>query len=187
MPTERKELSTHLLQGTKPEWTPEPEFASGRPKMPADLSPVAAAEWRRLVPKLCKRKQLSKADASCVELYVRTYSRWRKAEAMAEACPISETSWLDKNGNEHIKQEESPASKIASKLESQLRALLIQLSATPASRKLTKPDKDQKDPVPKTDAALLSREAAMPAPAPVDEEPEPDLDKILAMAEAQNL
>jgi len=185
MPTERKDLSTHVLQGTRPEWTPEPEFAAGRPKMPSGLSAVAIEEWKRLVPKLCKRKQLSKADASCIELYVRIYSRWRTAEAMAAERPISETSWLDKNGNEHFKQEESPASKIASRLESQLRALLIQMSATPASRKLTKPDKNQKDPVSKTDAALLSREAATPAT--VADEPEPDLDEILAIADAQGL
>jgi len=173
MPTERKELSTHALQGTKPEWSLEPEFKNGRPKMPADLCPVAAAEWRRLCPQLCRRRQLTKADASALEIYCRVYARWRKVEAMAAANPLSESSWLDKNGNEHIKVEESPASKIAARLESQMRAYLIQFSATPASRKLTKPSKE-KEPIKKAEEAILSREAAAPAA----DEGEPDLSLI---------
>jgi P27 family predicted phage terminase small subunit len=177
MPTERKDLSTHKLQGTKPEYSEDPSFQSGRPKMPADLCPIAAAEWRRLVPKLCKRKQLSKADASSLDVYCRMFARWRKVEALAAANPISETSWLDKNGVEHIKQEESPSSKIAAKLEAKMLTYLIQFSATPASRKLTKPDKNQQDAVPKTEAALLSREAATPA-RPAEDEGDPDLSLI---------
>ena len=160
MPTERKSLEEHKLTGTKPEWAPEPEFASGRPKMPADLCPVAEAEWRRLCPKLCRRRQLTKADASALEIYCRIYARWRKVEAMAAEHPLSETSWLDKNGTEHIKTEESPASKIASRLESQMRAYLIQFSATPVSRKLTKPPKDDRPATTKADTALLSRDLA---------------------------
>lgn len=180
MPTDRKDIAQHVLQGTKPAWSPEPEFESGRPKMPADLCPVAEAEWRRLCPKLCKRRQLTKADASTMEVYVRIFARWRKVEAMAAANPLSETSWLDKNGGEHIKVEESPASKIAARLESQMRAYLIQLSATPVSRKLTKPPKGEQPTVTPEDAALLSRdpEAAQP-PA---EDPE-DFDALLEKAE----
>lgn len=184
MPTPRKEIDEHLLQGTTPDWTPEYEFASGRPKMPNDLGPVAEAEWKRLVPKLCRRKQLTKADASALEIYCRIHARWRKVEAMAAANPLSETSWLDKNGNEHIKIEESPASKIAARLESQMRAYLTLFSATPVSRKLTKPDTKSKPDLTKADAALLSRDAAPKQP----EEPEPDLNDeslLKAMAELE--
>ncbi len=181
MPTDRKDIATHVLNGTKPAWSPEPEFASGRPKMPADLCPVAEAEWRRLVPKLCKRRQLTKADASTLEIYVRIYARWRKVEAMAAANPLSETSWLDKNNNEHIKVEESPASKIAARLESQMRAYLVQLSATPVSRKLTKPPKNEQPALSTEDAALLSREPE--AVKPPAEDPEEDFDRLLVTAE----
>jgi hypothetical protein len=95
---------------------------------------------------------------------------------MAAERPLSETSWLDKNGVEHIKVEESPASKIAARLESQMRAYLIQFSATPVSRKLTKPPKDEKPDPSKAEAALLSRDA-MPSTAVQNEEP--DLDSLL--------
>jgi P27 family predicted phage terminase small subunit len=160
MPTPKKPIELHNLQGTKPTaWSlDEPIFASGRPKMPVDLSPVAEAEWKRLVPKLCRRKQLTKADASVLEIYCRIYARWRKVEAIAAERPLSETSWLDKNGNEHIKVEESPASKIAARLESQMRAYLVQFSATPVSRKLTKPPKiDNPDLLSKAEMELLHR------------------------------
>jgi P27 family predicted phage terminase small subunit len=160
MPTPKKPIEQHILNGTKPNAFSfdEPTFASGRPKMPADLCPVAEAEWKRIVPKLCKRKQLTKADASCIEIYCRIFARWRKVEAMAAERPLSETTWLDKNGNEHIKVEESPASKIAARLESQMRAYLVQFSATPVSRKLTKPPKiDNPDPMSKEEALLFHR------------------------------
>lgn len=173
MPTERKELSTHILQGTRPEWSEEPEFTSGRPKLPKGMSQIAEEEWKRLVPKLSKRKQLTKADASALEIYCRVFARWRKVADMAEENPLSETVWYGKDGEPHTKVEESPASKIAARLESQLRAYLVQFSATPASRKLTRPHKE-KEPLKKADEALLSREATTP-PA---EEPEINLDDI---------
>jgi P27 family predicted phage terminase small subunit len=175
MPTPRKTLEDHKLMNTKPEYSEDPSFTSGRPKLPKGMSPIAEEEWKRLVPKLTKRKQLTKADASALEIYCRVFARWRKVADMAEQNPLSEIVWYGKDGEPHTKQEESPASKIAARLESQLRAYLIQFSATPASRKLTKPDKEQKDPVPKTDAALLSREAATPALA---DEGDPDLSLI---------
>ena len=174
-PMPRKSLEDHKLSNTKPEWSEEIAFPAGRPKMPNDLCPVAEAEWKRLVPKLCKRKQLTKADASALEIYCRIFARWRKVEPMAAARPLSEASWIDKNGNEHIKVDESPASKIAARLESQMRAYLTLFSATPVSRKLTKPDTKTKPDLTKADAAILSREAAQPAAV---EEPEPDLDAI---------
>jgi P27 family predicted phage terminase small subunit len=179
MPTKRKSLDAHELSGTKARYDDEPMFASGRPKMPAGLSAVAIEEWKRIVPKLCRRKQLTKADASLMELYVRIYSRWRTVEAIAAEHPFTETSWLDKNGVEHIKVEESPASKIAARLESQLRALLIQMSATPVSRKLTKPPKvDNPDPESKEEAALLHRTAAAEQKQVRDAEDQAMLDAI---------
>jgi P27 family predicted phage terminase small subunit len=183
MPMPRKSFEEHELANTRPEYSDEIIFPAGRPKMPSDLGPVAEAEWKRLVPKLCRRKQLTKADASALEIYCRIFARWKKVEALAAERPISETCWLDKKGDEHIKQDESPASKIASRLESQMRAYLTLFSATPVSRKLTKPDTKSKPDLSKTDAAILSREAA----APIAEEPEPDLDAILARAEKLNL
>lgn len=168
MPTPKKSPELHALMGTKsqaliPE---EPSFAAGRPKMPSDLPPLAVAEWARLCPKLNKRKTLTKADASALEIYCRIYSRWRKVESLAEESPLETTSWTDGDGVTRTRTEESAASKIAAKLEGQLRAYLTQFSATPASRCRTKPPKE-----PPTVEPLPTRdETALP------QEPETDLD-----------
>jgi P27 family predicted phage terminase small subunit len=171
MPTERKDLSTHNLQSTRPEYADEYTFAHGRPQMPKDLPPLGVEEWKRTVPKLCKRKQLTKADATCLEVHCRVYARWRKVEAMAAENPLSETSWIDSKGVEHVKVEESPASKIASRLESQLRAFLIQMSCTPASRKLTKPDLKTKPDLTAAEKAMLSRDSTQPTKPEEEEDP----------------
>lgn len=170
MPTPKKSPVLHALTGTKSQAAiPEdPTFAAGRPQMPADLPPLAEQEWRRLCPKLCKRRTLTKADASALEVYVRMYSRWRKVADLAEQEPISEVCWVDKDGA-HTKYTESAASKIATRLEASLRNFLMQFSATPATRSRTKPPKEEPpvEPLPTVDETPL-----------VDETPDIDLDSI---------
>ncbi|MGA7447202.1 MAG: P27 family phage terminase small subunit [Terriglobales bacterium] len=148
MPTPKKSDFLHSLQGTKSQVkTDAPDFPAGRPKMPLDLSPVAEAEWRRIVPKLGKRKTLTKADASSIEIYVREFARYKKVAAIAEEEPLERVSWLDANGIEHFKTVESAASKVAAKLACSLRNFLKELSATPASRDKTKPPIEKPEPL----------------------------------------
>src|ERR1017187_5917126 len=113
----RKSLGLHALQGTKPQYseTPEPQFEGGKPKRPADLTPEATAEWKRLVNELQRRGTLTRVDSSVLELYVRMWSRWRKVAALAEANPCTEMTWTDKNGEPHTKVIEHPASTMATK------------------------------------------------------------------------
>jgi P27 family predicted phage terminase small subunit len=150
MPTPTKPAALHALTGTKSQArTAAAEvdnFPAGRPQMPKDLPPLAEQEWRRLVPKLNKRRQLSKADGSAVEIYCRMYSRWRRVADLAEDEPLERVTWLDTNGNEHSKTVESAASKIATRLEASLRNFLMQLSATPAARGKTPSTTPEKKP-----------------------------------------
>jgi P27 family predicted phage terminase small subunit len=141
MPMPRKSLSEHALTGTKPQWVTgdEPDFVGGRPKMPKDLTPEAQEEWKRIVNGLSKRRTVTRVDSSMLELYVRMWARYKKVAALAEANPCTEVSWVDKNGDEHFKTVEHPASKMATQLENSLRNMLKELSATPASRSRTKP------------------------------------------------
>ena len=111
-----------------------PGFTAGRPKMPKDLSPVAEAEWKRMTKQLLKRGTLTSVDASSLEVYVRMFSRWKKAAELAEENPTTETEWTDSQGTVHTKVVENPASKIAARLEISLRAYQKEFSATPASR-----------------------------------------------------
>jgi P27 family predicted phage terminase small subunit len=148
MPTPKKSEFMHSLQNTKSQaQTDANDFPAGRPKMPLDLSPAAEAEWRRVVPKLGKRKTLTKADASGIEIYCREFARYKKVAALAEEDPLERVSWLDTNQNEHFKTVESAASKMAARLASSLRNFLKELSATPASRDKTKPPPEKPKPL----------------------------------------
>ena len=150
MPQPRKSIEQHRLNGTTPEYagSAEPLFAGGKPKMPKDLSPVAAAEWKRLVRELAKRETLTKVDSSALEIYATTFARWKACVSELEKYgPVVETTWTDQSGNIHTKRTENPASKIAGRLENSMRAMLKEFSATPASREKTRPTKS----VPKPD------------------------------------
>jgi len=171
MPTPRKSLADHKLAHTKPEWSDPDPFQSGKPKMPADLPPLAEGEWKRLVPQLGKRKTLTKADASAFEIYVRAYSRWRKVADLAELNPIELVTWVGSDGIEHSKTVESPASKMAARLEGQLARYLKEFSATPASRDRTKAAPPPSPP-PDPDEHVLDRNAEQPVP---DDTPEIDI------------
>lgn len=171
MPTPKKSAELHALQGTKSQAVSDDvSFPAGRPKMPADLPPLAEAEWRRLAPKLGKRKTLTKADASALEIHCRMYSRWRKVSDLAEESPLTEVTWLDSKGIEHSKIIESAASKVAAKLESNLRNFLMQFGATPASRSRTKP--------PKPDEPKLEEFPSRDETLPIDDTPDIDLNSI---------
>ena len=165
MPTPRKSDEFRETTGTKSH-CPEADalFPASRPKMPAGLPPAAEDEWKRLVPKLCRRKTLTRADCSCLEIYVRMWARYIKVADQAQAYPLTPDG------------EESAASKIACRLESNLRNLLKELSATPASRKHTKPPKQE----PPNDAGLPSvSDTVLP-------EPTIDLDDIYAASIAND-
>jgi P27 family predicted phage terminase small subunit len=139
--------------------------------MPAGLSLVAQAEWKRLVPKLGRRKTLTKADASGFEIYVRMYSRYVKVADLAEANPLETVYWTGPDGVVRSKTVESPASKMAARLEGQLARYLKEFSATPASRDKTKaapPPPPPADP----NAHVLDRNAEQPV---VDDTPEIDI------------
>jgi P27 family predicted phage terminase small subunit len=156
----RKSDAEHELHGTRPHDRKETDFVAARPKMPPDMPPAAVEEWKRLVPKLCKRKLLTRADASALELYCRIFSRWRQVSLLADQSPMIT--------NARGELVESPASKIACRLEASLRAYQKEFSVTPASRRLTAPPKEELVPAP---AAAPTREDTPPIVA----ETEPDI------------
>ena len=165
MPTIRKSNEYREITSTKSH-CPEVEidFKSGRPKMPDGLPPEAEEEWRRLVPKLCRRKTMTKVDASACEIYVRMWARYIVVADEAQAYPLTPDG------------EESGASKIATRLESNLKNMLKELSATPASCRHTKPPKQE----PPNDAGLPSvSDTVLP-------EPTIDLDDIYAASIAND-
>jgi P27 family predicted phage terminase small subunit len=142
MARSKKSLEQHWLQGSAPQWAmPDAQpYPAGKPKMPRDLSPVAQAEWKRLVRELQGRGTLTRCDSSALEIYATTFARWKQAVAEVEKHgPVIESTWTDGSGTVHTKRVENPASKIAGRLENSLRAMLKEFSATPASREKAKP------------------------------------------------
>jgi len=110
--------------------------------MPANYPPEKQAVWKLLFNPIQKRKTLTRADSAAATIIVEMWCRWQTVSTLAAANPIIEVSWLDKNGTEHFKQVESPASKMATSLEHKLLAALAAFSATPASREKTKKTKE---------------------------------------------
>ena len=81
---------------------PKPAFKGGRPKCPKYLAGEARAEWQRIVRLLAARGTLTCADAPSLELYVLTYSSWRKCqEEIQREGPITESTVLDSRGEPH--------------------------------------------------------------------------------------
>jgi phage terminase small subunit len=117
----------------------ESVFAFGRPKKPKDLSPVASAEWDRVVKQLIKRKVSTALDASALESYCRTFALWRGFMIEAELNPMIDEPVLDKNGVVHQRHITNPAAKHCMALGNLLARYQREFSATPASRETTRP------------------------------------------------
>lgn len=144
----------HRVVGTRPTRAAEEQpsvHTGGRPTRPNYLSPVGKKEWARIIRILTDRGTLTKGDGPVVELLVQTYCDWRacNGEVLAQGRFVTST-WRDEEG-EHSSRVPNPALKIATQLANQLRALYIQLGATPQSREKAKPAR----PNPKTPAPLV--------------------------------
>lgn len=184
MPKPRKSLQEHLLTGTTPNWSEEESSSDFAPAMrlrcPKDLSPAAADAWRRLVRNLRKRKILTAADESLLEIYARVYARWKKAcDEVEEGGATIISKWVDSNGVEHQRRVENPASKIAARLETSLRQILSSFGATPVARPLAKPlapAGDTNPPAPDSVEALEYMAAELLAPTPGDQQPDTSLE-----------
>jgi len=154
--------------------------------MPANYPPEKQAVWKLLFNPIQKRKTLTRADSAAATIICEMWIRWQTVSALAADKPIEEVSWVDKNGIEHFKQVESPASKMATQLEHKLLSALAQFSATPASRDKTK---KVKEPAPlkpgkvqtvaeRLDEEIAALEAQEQAPDDEQQSDEELLDKI---------
>lgn len=61
-------MSKHL-RGVKPQTKPAPDALTKAPPVPSYFSTYAAAEWKRIMPRLIKDRVLTKADLAGVEHY----------------------------------------------------------------------------------------------------------------------
>lgn len=150
----------HRLRGTRPTRAKAPEgskYRAGRPKMPKHLTAVAAEEWKRVVKLLGKRGTLTAADAPALEQYCVQYARWRALLAEIDQHGVMvEDTFLTKSGEPITRRVQNPAVKLAAQIETSMRQMLKEFSATPASREDTTPaapDPAKQAPTPGTAAA----------------------------------
>lgn len=133
---------SHDLKGTRPTRATaqaESAFTSGRPKMPAHFTNDEAAVWKQIVKLLAGRKVLTKLDGPSIALYVETHMRHQALlqELKARGEMIDETIVI--SGGETITvRKANPASKLATALASQLRAMLREFGGTVLTREKSK-------------------------------------------------
>lgn len=139
----------HALKGTRATRAVvrESGFTKGKPKMPRDLSPVAAEEWKRIVKQLMARGTSTRLDASALEAYCRNFAMWRSCMAEAETKPMVDET--DEHGI--VRRVVNPAAKMATQLSHLLARYLASFSATPITREKTKP---AAPPPPKKDSII---------------------------------
>jgi P27 family predicted phage terminase small subunit len=177
MPTPRKDLTAHELQGTKARYSePSSEVAAGRPKFPKNFTGEMKATFKRIVRLLETRRVCTQGDAEIVRLFCVALDRHNRAlehiRAEGEICAYTR---LDSNGQPHEVWKENLWLKVCTDAEKLQLAALDRLGLTPLNRGKIKPATDPKNPKPLTpeEEATLSREATQPT---LDDEP--DLSKI---------
>lgn len=175
MPRERKDLATHKLQGTKPEYVlPSAEVKPGRPRFPKGISPDARRVFKHVARLLEARRSLSEGDGELIRLLVIAYDRHATAVAkLATEGEIKTYFRLDKHGESVPSEKENLWLKVATDAEKFMVGCYDRLGLTPMNRAKIKPTEE-----PKTKdsalpgAELLTREPVAPA------EPEIDLNSI---------
>jgi P27 family predicted phage terminase small subunit len=132
----------HRLRGTRATRAAvrESTVVGGKPTMPKDLTPNQQTAWKEIVKYLKPRRTLTKADGPALRLYAQTSARHTALLLeLEEHGEVIEQDVLDSSGVAHTKRILNPASRQASTVSKDLRALLRELSATPASRETARP------------------------------------------------
>jgi phage terminase small subunit len=164
LPTPRKDLSEHKLQGTKPKYVEEPStLQPGRPRYPKGLSPDEKKAFKHFSRLLEQRRALTEGDGESLRLLAVVFVRWQKAiQMVAQQGEIRVYTRLDKFGVAHDSERPNLWLKVAQDSEKFVQSQLDRLGLTPMNRGKVKPAEVPKGASPEQSAedALMSREAA---------------------------
>jgi P27 family predicted phage terminase small subunit len=143
VPTPRKAIEQHSLNGTKPHYTePGSDETPGRPKYPRGISGEAKGAFKRLVKLLESRRTCTAGDAEILRLYAITFDRHTRAlvhlAAEGEICAYTR---LDSNGQPHEQFKANLWLDVATNAEKFMRSCLADLGLNPLSRGKVKPTK----------------------------------------------
>jgi len=124
--------------------------AKGTPVAPTTLDREAAAEWRRVVPKLAEIGMLSKVDRAGLAEYCRVWSMLQRCHQTLK----DEGDYLmSLKGHQYP----HPAGQMMVKLSSVLRAYLSEFGLTPAARARLAVEVNEKEPAGPMDATAKAK------------------------------
>jgi P27 family predicted phage terminase small subunit len=163
MPTPRKSIPDHKLQGTRVRYVlPDSDVLAGRPKLPKGLSPAAKATFRRLVKMLTQRKVITAGDQEIISLYCISFDRHQRAlEKLAEEGEVRIYQHVAKGEIVEVEKENLwyPIARDAAKF---MKSCLSDLGLTPLQRakvKQTEVKKSEEDELP-----LSAADTVLPEP-----------------------
>jgi P27 family predicted phage terminase small subunit len=164
MPTPRKSIPDHELQGTRVRYVlPDSGVLAGRPALPKGLSPAAKKTFRRLVKMLTQRRTITAGDQEIIGLYCITFDRHQRAlEKLAVEGEIRIYEHVAKGEIVSVEKENLwyPIARDAAKF---MKSCLSDLGLTPLQRakvKQTEVKKSEEDefPAAKEDTVLPTEE-----------------------------
>lgn len=102
------------------------------PLAPEWLDPIARGEWRRVAELLLEIKVLTEADISALEMYCKSYSRWKNAERELDDHGSTVMVMETKNGGTYMQQ--MPQVAIAQKYQTICKNWMSEFGLTPSAR-----------------------------------------------------
>lgn len=125
--------------------SPRPSRVLGL-KCPKFLGKYGKQEWNRITPELARLGMLTKIDQAALEMYCRTYQKWREAE---DFLIEKGTIYTIKDADGRIKFiQQVPQVSIAMQSQEYCRKMLGEFGLTPASRarlEINTKEVDEKD------------------------------------------
>jgi len=111
----------------------------GRPRCPRSLTKEESQRFKQLCRELEKRRTLTTGDGELLQLYCKTWSRWKKA--LADVVERGEvlTTTMVKGEISYQKEAKNPFLLIAQECERSMRGYLSDLGLCPATRERIKP------------------------------------------------
>lgn len=134
-----KPASVHLLNGNPSKSSIEKRFEKETdataiqiktpPPAPDWFDDIAQEEWEKVTPLLMEIKVLTEADLSALEMYCKSYSRWKEAERTIDA--VGSIMEVGKDGTYH---QQRPEVAIATKYQKLCQGWMNEFGLTPSAR-----------------------------------------------------
>ena len=100
------------------------------PEAPEWLDPASKAEWNRVAAELIKNGIMTELDVTALEMYCKSYSRWKEAERQMDAAKTT----IMKTGKDGTYLQQLPQVSIAQKYQKICQSWMAEFGLTPSAR-----------------------------------------------------